>query len=480
MYIGGLDIGTTGCKIVLFDDNGKQIKTAYREYSVKRSGGLHEVDVDAVYASVEEVIKEVADSDITAIGVTSFGESFVMLDENDRPLAPTMLYTDPRGQKECAELTERFGSERLALQTGTIPHEMYSVSKIMWIKNNMPSEFARCAHILLMQDYIVYKLTGERQIDYSLAARTGAFDVKEKRWIDEVLDYAGIDASVLSKPVPSGTAAGKIIPKTAVLLGLSDNVTVVSGCQDQIAALVGANVLNDGSAMDGIGTVECVPIVMSELPQNYSIYKGGYSVVPHINGNYACYILSYAGGATLKWFRDTIANTSYAELDAEVSDKPTDLLVMPHFAGAATPYMDTKSKAAIVGLTFEHTKSDIYKALMEGTSYEILLNLMKMREIGINISSVTATGGGARSDIWLQIKADVFGIPVYSLDNTEIGAAGTAMLAGRAIKAYSESTRLVSEKKVFMPNAEKHEYYSSQFEKYAKIYSAVKGVLENE
>ncbi len=480
MYIGGLDIGTTGCKIVIFDEEGKQIKTAYREYSVKRSGGLHEVDTGAVYDSVKEVIAEVAHPDITAIGVTSFGESFVMYDKNDEALAPTMLYTDPRGQKECAELTEKFGAESLAFQTGTIPHEMYSISKIMWIKNNMPAEFARCSHILLMQDYIVYKLTGVRQIDYSLAARTGAFDVKEKCWIKEVLDYAGIDASVLSKPVPSGTAAGKIISEIAKELGLSDNVTIVSGCQDQIAALVGANVLNDGSAMDGIGTVECVPIVMSELPRDYSIYEGGYSVVPHINGNYACYILSYAGGATLKWFRDNIAKASYAELDAEVSDKPTDLLIMPHFAGAATPYMDTQSRAAILGLTFEHTKSDLYKALMEGTSYEILLNLMKMKDIGIDISSVTATGGGARSDIWLQIKADVFGIPVYSLDSTEIGAAGTAMLAGRAVGAYSETKKLVSEKKVFTPNAEKHEYYRSQYEKYAKIYGAVKGVLGNE
>ncbi len=480
MYIGGLDIGTTGCKIVLFDENGKQGKIAYREYNVKRSGGLHEVDASSLYNSVKEVIKEVANEDIRAIGVTSFGESFVMLDEFDAILAPTLLYTDPRGKKECEELSQIFGVENITKKTGTIPHEMYSVSKILWIKNNMPEAFSKLKFILLIQDYIVYRLTGIRQIDYSLAARTGCFDIRKKCWISELLEYAGINENNLSLPVPSGTIAGNIKDDIAEELGISNNTCIVSGCQDQIAALVGADVLEDGQAMDGIGTVECVPVVMNEIPIDFELYKSGYSVVPHINGNYACYALSYAGGATLKWFRDNFANVSYSKLDSEISDKPTDLLIMPHFAGAATPYMDTASKAAIIGLTFEHTRSDIYKALMEGTSYEMLLNLKKLSDFSINVKSVRATGGGAKSDVWLQIKTDVFGIPVASLDGDEIGGAGTALLSGRAVGIYNENTKLLKEKKVYYPNTEKHEIYERYFKKYEKIYTAQKEVISDE
>ncbi len=476
MYIGGLDIGTTGCKIVLYSKDGKLVKTAYREYNVKRQQGLSEVDIEAVTQAVFEVFKEVSDCKIEAVGVTSFGETFVMLDENNTPLCPSMLYTDPRGIEEKAQLEEKFTRESLAVKTGTIPHEMYSICKLLWVKKHMSKAVDKAKHILLMQDYIVYTLTGVAQIDYSLAARTGAFDVRNKCWIKQVFDFCGIDTSLMSKPVQSGSVAGTIKSELAKELGLNSDMVVVTGAQDQIAALVGAGVYETGTAMDGIGTVECVPIVMDKVPDDFEIYKGGYSVVSHVNGKYACYILSYAGGATLKWFRDNISKKPYAELDNDVKNEPTDLLIMPHFAGAATPYMDSSSKAAVVGLTFEHTASDIYKALMEGTSYEILLNLMEMQRIGIKLSEVTATGGGARSDVWLQIKADVFGIPVKGLEQGEIGAAGTALMAGKAVGVFNEDTKLIDGRKTFYPDMEKHAYYLKQYEKYKKIYNAVKEI----
>ncbi len=480
MYIGGLDIGTTGCKIVLFDEKGTLQKKVYREYEVKRENGLHEVDGIGIFDAVKAVLTEVKDFDIKAIGITSFGETCVMLDEEDMPCAPSMLYTDPRGSEESKQLIEKFGIENLAFKTGTMPHEMYSIAKIMWVKKNMPESFKRVKHILLMQDFAAYMLTGKCQIDYSLAARSGAFDVAGKCWDKEILDFCGIDEGLLSEAVPSGTVVGEIKSDVKAEIGFKSDTVIVSGCHDQIAALVGANVLESGQAMDGIGTVECVPVIMDKIPTDFSIFECGYSFVPHINGKFACLALSYAGGATLKWFRDNFSDMSYKELDENVADKPTDLLLMPHFAGAATPYMDTKSKAAILGLTFEHTKMDIYKALMEGTSYEIMLNLQKLESYGIKLGGVTATGGGANSDVWLQIKADVFGIPVKTLDNSEIGASGTAYLAGKAVGVYGDKNTLVNEKSVFYPNKEKTAFYSKQMKKYAEIYSAVKAVQDYE
>ncbi len=480
MYIGGLDIGTTGCKIVLFDEQGVQQKNVYREYEVKRENGLHEVDCTGIFNAVKALLFEVKDFDIKAIGITSFGETCVMLDENDNPCTPSMLYTDPRGSEECKRLIEKFGVESLAFKTGTMPHEMYSIAKIMWIKNNMPDNFSKAKRILLMQDFVSYMLTGESKIDYSLAARSGAFDVNKRCWDSEILDFCGIDVNLFSQAVPSGTVVGEIKEAVKKEIGFRGNTVIVSGCHDQIAALAGANVLESGKAMDGIGTVECVPVIMDEIPTDFSIFECGYSFVPHINGKYACLALSYAGGATLKWFRDNFSDVSYDELNKQVSDKPTELLILPHFAGAATPYMDTSSKASIIGLTFEHTKMDIYKALMEGTSFEIMLNLEKLKEFGITLDEVTATGGGANSDIWLQIKSDIFGIPVKTLDNSEVGAAGTAYLAGKAVGVYGDKNTLVNDKRVFYPNSEKNAFYSKQLKKYSKIYNVNKEVLNDE
>ncbi|MBQ4146137.1 MAG: carbohydrate kinase [Clostridia bacterium] len=473
MFVGGLDIGTSGCKLVLYDEKGEFSGSFYKEYDVKRENGLHVIDAEEIFASVCHILSLAADKKILSIAVTSFGETFAMLDENDKPLLSSMLYTDPRGKEECAELIEKFGADNLAYKTGAAPHEMYSIPKIMWIKNNLPAEYKKAKHILLVQDYIVYMLSGVCQIDYSLAARTICFDIKNKCWADEILDFCGVDKNLLSVPVPSGTIAGNIKKEVAEKLGLDEDIKIVSGCHDQIAAMTGAKAFECDEVMDGTGTVECVPVIMEDIPKDFSLFEKGYSFAEHINGKYACYVLSYAGGATLKWFRDNLSDKSYPELDKMVKDRPSDLMIMPHFAGAATPYMDSKSKAAIIGLTFEHGLVDIYKALMEGTAYEIRLNLEIMKNYGIEPKMLIATGGGARSDVWLQIKADVLNIPVAALDGEEIGGAGTAYLAGRAVGIY-DGMRLTNERKVFYPNEEKHKFYNSQFEKYKKIYSSVR------
>lgn len=480
VLIGGLDIGTSGCKIALYDTDGNFVRDEYTEYNVSRNGGNHEIDVKEVFNAVKKVIKAVNCKNTVAIAVTSFGETFTMLDENDEPCVPSMLYTDPRGKEQCERLINQFGAEKLAFKTGAKTHEMYSLPKMMWIKENMPDNFKRAKKILLMQDYIVYKLCGICQIDCSLAARTICFDIKNKCWDKKILAFAEIDEKLLSVPVPTGSLAEKIKPQLANELGTSAACVIVSGAHDQIAAMCGANISTNEQVMDGTGTVECVPVLFDNIPKDYELYNMGYSFAPHPNGGYACYVLSYTGGATLKWFRDNFSDIDYAELDKTVKENPSDLLIMPHFAGAATPYMDTNSKAAILGLTFEHTKSDIYKALMEGTAYEIALNLEILKKRGLSAKSVTATGGGARSDVWLQIKSDVLGIPVTALNCKEIGSAGTAVMAGYAAGIYEKTMILAKPRKTFYPNDARHEYYKKQLVKYKKIYNAAKEVMRSE
>ena len=490
MIIGGLDVGTTGCKIALYDEKAKLIATYYCEYNAIHKGGCHEIDFRDIKSGVLSLLKQAANEHkIDALGITSFGENFAMLDEKDNILAPSMLYTDPRGEKECESLCRAVGEEKLTLLSGVKPHPMYSIFKIMWLKNNIPNAFSKCKRILLGEDFIVYTLTGKAQIDYSLAARTGTFDIEKKVWIKEVFDVAGIDMSLMSTPVKAGRTAGIIKPEIKAELGISYDITVVNGCHDQAAAMIGSGVFNTDQAMDGTGTVECMPVILTEKPADIDFYRCGYSVVPYIGELYACYALSFTGGATLKWFRDNFAETEhkkaeqegknvYAELDSMVSKSPTGILVLPHFAGAATPYMDNAAKAAFVGVTLETTKFDLYRALMEGTSYEMLLNFNKMSSLTEKIDEIRASGGGATSDIWLQIKADILNSEITALAAKEVGAAGTAALAGMAVGAFDKLESAVKKmapvRRVFEPNPENTKKYNELYKKYEKLYDAVK------
>ena len=492
MVIGGLDVGTTGCKIVLYNEQAELLATYYHEYQTVHQNGQHEIDFADVRNGVLQLLRQAVSAHrIDALGVTSFGETFAMLDENDEILAPSMLYTDPRGEEECRFLCDRFGTDALTLRTGVKPHPMYSIAKIMWQKNNRPDVFARCRRILLGEDFIVYTLTGNAQIDYSLAARTGAFDVENTCWITDIFEAAGVDLSLMSAPVATGSVAGTVKPSLKTSLGIDYDITVVNGCHDQVAGMIGSGIFDTTQAMDGTGTVECIPVILPQKPTELRFYEGGYSVVPYLDGRYACYAFSFTGGATLKWFRDNFAVSDrqqaeatgenvYAILDAAVSDGPTGILVLPHFAGAATPYLDSDSKAAFVGITLETTRYDLYKALMEGTSYEMLLNFRTMRSMTGDIQEIRATGGGATSDVWLQIKADILGTAITALSCKEVGAAGTAALAGQAIGAFSSLTDAVSRmapvRKVFEPNAANREAYAALYRQYANLYQAVKGL----
>lgn len=492
MIIAGLDVGTTGAKIALYDENAVLINTYYNEYPSDRKNGKHEISFADIKKGVLGLLKKAAsEHKITAMAVTSFGETCAMLDEKDEILAPSMLYTDPRGEEECKQMVARFGKDELTLKAGVAPHPMYSIYKVMWQKANTPELFSKCKHILLGEDFIVYSLTGVAQIDYSLAARTGAFDVENLCYIKEVLDFAGVEENLFSKPVPAGTVAGTLTERVKAELGIDYDITVINGCHDQVAAMIGSGAFDTEYAMDGTGTVECIPVILDKKPEDPEFYSYGYCAVPFLEGKFACYAFSFTGGATLKWFRDNFAEYDavmaekegknvYAELDSKIDSTPSGILVLPHFAGAATPYMDTESKAAFVGVTLGTSKYDLYKALMEGTSFEMLLNFDLVSRFATKPKGILASGGGANSDVWLQIKADILNMSVTALSCKEIGAAGTAALAGVTMGAYcglAETTaKMAKPRKVFYPDAENAGRFAELYKKYKNLYNAVKGL----
>lgn len=497
MAIAGIDIGTTGCKCTVYDDDGAFINEAYREYSCINVQGEHEIDGDLVWQKVKDVIREASMgiTSIKAMGVSSFGESAILTDATGEPMLYSMLYIDPRGEVQCDELKRKISIERLNKITGLNPHPMYSISKLMWVKQNRPLVYQQTEHIFLFEDFIVFKLTGVAQIDYSLASRTMAFDINTLTWSNEIFVAAGIDVQKMSKVVPAGTIAGTVTKEVANELGISSSIWVVTGCHDQVAAAVGTGVLREGMAVDGTGTVECITPVFKGIPEGSSLYHGSYAIVPHvIPDRYVTYAFSFTGGALLKWYRDHIAyldaqvardnqQDPYDAFNKAVSESnPSGLLVLPHFAGAATPYMDPSSRGAIIGLTTETTSIELYRALMEGVTYEMLLNMEALEKADIQIEELRATGGGANSSIWLQMKADILNKKIVSLGAAQSGTLGSIMLAGVACGIYKDleeaETVFVKIKASYEPDPQMHEKYMKYYMKYKKLYKAVKSVID--
>lgn len=494
MKIAGLDIGTTGCKLTVFDENGKYLDKAYQDYPVSRGTGEHEADVSAIMEGVYAVLEKMSAAypDIAGIGVTSFGETFVMTDGEGHPLHRAMLYTDPRGAEECRELEEKLGGRIIASITGLKPHEMYSLPKIMWMKKHRPEIYKKAEHIFLMEDFVIYALTGKAKIDYSLAARTMGFDITFLKWSQELFDAADVDMDLLSEPVPTGSAAGTVTEKTIKRTGLSPDTKIIAVSHDQVAAAVGAGVFDSDTAVDGAGTVECITPVYDGLPDLEIMYRGNYAVVPYvIPGKYVCYAFSYTGGALIQWCVDNLAKkekeeakeqgVSVNEYLEERSEGPTGLLVLPHFAGAATPYMDTGSKGAIVGLTAASTAADIYRACMEGVCYEMMVNMEYLKESGVTFTMLHATGGGAHSPVWMQMKADMLNLPVTALSTVDAGTVGSAMLTGVAVGCFKDlkdaAAHMVEKKKVYEPDAKMHEKYQKLYERYRRLYKAVRPLV---
>ena len=489
--LGGIDVGTTGCKITIYENDGTLSFQAYRDYPVTRAGE-HEVAASAIWQGVQEVIKEAAAAckDIQAIGITSFGESCVLLDEKDEPILPVMLYTDIRGKEQSEYLAEKIGSEYIEKVTGVHPHEMYSLPKVMWIKEYKPEEFARTKHICMMEDYVIYMLTGNAVIDYSLAARSLGFNIHKLEWSTSIFEAAGIDKELFSKPVISGTKAGTIKPELAKTLGLSENVVIVPVGHDQVAAAIGSGVFEKGCGIDGAGTVECIAPLYEGIPEGRTMAEGGYAIIPYVvPGHFVTYAFSYAGGALISWYIQNFAKfekqlakesgkSVYEILEQDMKDEPTGILVLPHIAGAATPYMDMEAKGVVTGLTISHTASDVYRAMMEGVCYEMMLNMEWLEKAGIRPNKLRATGGGASSKVWMQMKADMLNVPIVSLGNAEAGAVGCAMMAGIATGVFKDLSNaadiMITEGATYHPRKEQHEAYMKHYDRYRELYQAVR------
>jgi xylulokinase len=499
MSLLGVDVGTTGCKAIVFREDGVILGAAYREYPL-----LHpkpdwvELDPNQVWQATKESISEAvaragSGDPVKALAVSSQGEAMTPIDRDGNVLANSIVSFDPRTAPQRDWWEQTWGKKRVFQITGMPLHTMYSLVKMQWIKENQPDVYSKAWKFLCYGDQTLYRLGGVPAIDYSMAGRTMAFDLKAARWSIEILEHAEIDPDLLPDAYPSGTAVGEIYPHIADELGLPRGVKLVTGGHDQPCGALGAGITRPGIAMDATGTVECITPAFDHPVLTDGMLNNNYCCYHHVApGLYVTIAFSFTGGSLLRWFRDNFADKEAEEaqvsgldvydiLLAKAGTQPSPVLVLPHFTVTGTPWFDPHSKGVILGLSLSTTKGEIIKALIDGVTYEMRLNLEALEEAGVHISELRAIGGGAKSRIWLQIKADIFKKPVYSLDVSEAACLGAAMLAGAAAGVYSSvheaSEALIHVKERFEPNPEVTPRYDERYHLYKQVYPLLREFL---
>ncbi len=497
MSLMGVDIGSTGAKAVVFNADGQVLAQSYQEYDeLHPRPGFFELDPQQVWEAFVAVTGEAAATcrePVQALAISAQGEAFVPVDEHGEFLYGSILSYDGRAEQQVRQLAERLGERQIFQITGMPIHPSFTLPKLMWLRDNEPQVHAATHKYLLWPDVICCKLGLPVRLDWSLAGRTMAFDITKRSWSEPVLEAAGISPELLAEPIRPGEVIGQLPANAAQLLGLSTECVVVAGGHDQPMNALGAGIIGEGLAVDGMGTVECVTVAFTEPVLTEAMLSHGYCCYPHVAGDmYVSLAFNYSSGSLLRWFRDNFAEADriraaeqgrdvYEIILEGLPDGPTGLLVVPYFAGAGTPYMDARARGTMVGMTSATDRKSFIKALLEGVCLDLRLNLESLKQAGVEVSRLRATGGGSKSPYWLQLKADITGRQVVTINVVESGCQAGAILGGVATGVYESLQQavewLVHEQVVYEPRPAMYESYQHYFQLYQQLWPAVREIV---
>ncbi len=494
MSLLGVDIGTTGCKAAAFTEDGRCLTLAYREYqTLHPAPGLAELDSRAVWQAVRGVIRQVAQTaggdPVSAVSFSSLGEAMVPVTRHHEILASSILCIDARGAEYIDRLRQSFDDRTFyAINPNTLGPQ-YSLPKLLWLRDHEPAVFEQADYFLLWGDLVPFMLGCEPIACNSLANRTLLFDLARNDWSEPLLQWSGIDRRRLGRVVPGGTVLGTISRQAAADLGLRDGVTVVAGGHDQCCNALGSGVIAPGQAVCGIGSFECLTPAYSKVEDPLRMLEAGLNIEHHLLPDlYVSFIFNQAG-TLVKWFRDTFAAADrppegmdlYAMLNEEMPDEPTRLLVLPYFEPAVCPRLVSDARGLIMGLRTDTTRGEILKAIMEGVTFYFVESIQALNRLGADTTQFVATGGGARSDRWLQIKADIFGVPFIRPRVTEASLVGAAILAGLSTGVFASPaeavSRFVEHDRVFEPCPSRHRVYQERLGVYHELLPATHALL---
>ena len=482
----GVDIGGTGAKCVAFDDHGAQLALSYIEYPNPPGKANLEPQVlsDSVVRVIRDCVQALPARDaVAAITVSSFGESFVPIDEHGAPLTDIIMYFANSGSGEFDELVRRVGEETFMRVARILPDASYSLAKMLY---TLRTALRPVWKFLPIAAYVCYRLSGAVMTDVSLACRTLLYDVEKREWSRELLEASGVALDQLPDVCPTGTAVGFLRPEIAQALSLPENVRVVIGSHDHIVNALACGVCEHGDGVDVSGTCECIEPLFADIPGDFGFTKENFACVPYVDdAGYVTYAYNISGGAVVRWYRDQLAKHLSAQAKAEhvsVYDllnracpkEPTDVIVLPFLQGmGGTPDVRPNARGMFYGVTMETGLPEFYRAILEGLTFEMAYNLEKLEGFGVAPNRLYACGGGARSKVWLQIKADIWNREILPVKTEETGALGSAILGFAAVTG--EKDRLALAKKFVQlgepmrPDAARVEVYREKFQLYKQL-----------
>ena len=427
----GLDVGTTGVKALAVSPDGDVLGRAEQDYALSTpKEGWSEQDPEDWWRAAEAALEALAVSDLAGIGLSGQMHGLVALDERERVLRPAILWNDQRTASECAEIEERLGLGRLVELTGNRALPGFTAPKLLWLRRHEPETYARIAHVLLPKDYVRLRLTGERATDASDASGTLLFDVAGRRWSDEVVTALELPREWLPPVLESPAVAGHT----------ADGIPVAAGAGDQAAGALGVGVDRPGPLSVVLGTSG---VVFAALPGFAADPEGRVHSFCHAvpDGWHAMGVMLSAAGS-LRWLRDAVApGEPFERLIAEAESCPPGaegLLFLPYLAGERTPHADPDARGAFVGLTLRHGRGALVRAVLEGVAFGLRDALELLETLGVEPRVGRASGGGARSDLWLRIVASVLGIPLERAVAEEGAAYGAALLGGVAAGVFGD------------------------------------------
>jgi xylulokinase len=485
----GLDIGTGGTRAVLIDENGQVTASAASEHAPFRSPhpGWAEQDPEDWWRAAQAAIREVLASSgatIGAVGLTGQMHGAVMLDANGNVLRPSLIWCDQRTDAQCDWLHERIGRERLIELTCNPALPNFTLTKLLWVRDNEPEIFARIAHVLCPKDYVRFRLTGTYAMDVQEASGTLLLDVTHRRWSSEVARIAGIDEAWLPQLFESQEVCAKISAQAAEAIGLAAGTPVVAGAGDQGAGAVGMGILQPGSVSATIGTSG---VVFAATASPTKDPLGRLHTFCHaVPGRWHVMGVTQAAGLSLRWLRDVIApGVSYDALTAEAAQVPAGsdgLLWAPYLLGERTPHLDSQATAMFYGITASHTRGHLVRAVLEGVAYSLKDTFTLFAELGIPVKGVRLGGGGARGPLWRSIQASVYGYPCDVLVAEEGAAFGAALLAGVGVGAWADTdaacATAIRVAEQIAPDSAAAQNYAAGYTVYRRLYPALCAIRE--